>query len=171
MYKIQDVADRRPEKRENMFIKTIKVKKPAVALAAAAAIILCIIIVIAVIIGLMGKPTVYTLKTEAQRQEFMRSMGWEVSEEYLECRVVTIPEEWNDVYEEYNKLQKEQGFDLEKYKGKTVEVYTYQVYNYEGHENKDCMVCNLMICDGVLIGGDVCCTELDGFMQGLKAAN
>ncbi len=151
-----------------MFVKTVKVKKPCAALAGAVAILLCIIVVIAVIIGKAGKPTVYTLKTETQRQDFLKSMGWTVSEKYTECKVVTIPEEFNDVYEEYNKLQKKQGFDLEKYKGKTVEVYTYQVYNYSGHEDKDCMICNLMICDGVLIGGDVCCTELDGFIQGLK---
>lgn len=151
-----------------MFIKTVKIKKPKAALIAAAALILCVIVVIAVILGQMGKPAVYTLKNETQRQAFMKEMGWQVSEEYLECKVVTIPDEFNDVYANYNKLQKEQGFDLEKYKGKTVEVYTYQVLNYKGHENKKCMVCNLMICDGVLIGGDVCCTELDGFMQGLK---
>lgn len=151
-----------------MFIKTIKIKKPGAALAAAVAILLCIIVVIAVIIGKSGKPTVYNLKTESQRQEFIKSMGWEVPKDYLECKVITIPEEWNDVYEEYNKLQKEQGFNLEKYKGKTVEIYTYQVLNYEGHEDKNCMVCNLMICDGILIGGDVCCTELNGFMQGLR---
>lgn len=151
-----------------MFIKTIKIKKPGAALAAAVAILLCIIVVIAVIIGKSGKPTVYNLKTESQRQEFIKSMGWEVPKDYLECKVITIPEEWNDVYEEYNKLQKEQGFNLEKYKGKTVEIYTYQVLNYEGHKDKNCMVCNLMICDGVLIGGDICCTELNGFMQGLR---
>ncbi len=151
-----------------MFVKTVKVKKPGAALAGAAAILLCIIVVIAMIIGKAGKPTVYTLKTEAQRQDFMKSMGWKVSEEYTECKVITIPEDFNDVYKKYNELQKKQGFDLEKYKGKTVEVYTYQVLNYKGHEEKDCMICNLMICDGVLIGGDVCCTELDGFIQGLK---
>ena len=151
-----------------MFVKTVKIKKPGAALAGAVAILLCVIVVIAVIIGKIGNPKVYTLKTETQRQDFLKSMGWSVSEKYTECKVVTIPEEFNDVYEEYNKLQKEQGFDLEKYKGKTIEVYTYQVYNYKGHEDKDCMICNLMICDGVLIGGDVCCTELDGFIQGLK---
>lgn len=101
-----------------MFVKTVKVKKPCAALAGAVAILLCIIVVIAVIIGKAGKPTVYTLKTETQRQDFLKSMGWTVSEKYTECKVVTIPEEFNDVYEEYNKLQKKQGFDLENTKEK-----------------------------------------------------
>ena len=107
-----------------MFVKTVKIKKPGAALAGAVAILLCVIVVIAVIIGKIGNPTVYTLKTETQRQDFLKSMGWSVSEKYTECKVVTIPEEFNDVYEEYNKLQKEQGLDLEKYKGKTIEAYT-----------------------------------------------
>ncbi len=158
----------RPEERVFMFIKTIKVKKPMAALVATVVLILCIVVVIAMIIGKIGKPTVYTLKTETQRQDFMKSMGWSVSEKYLECKVITIPDEFNDVYTGYNDLQKEQGFDLEKYKGKTVEIYSYQVYNYKDHEDKDCMICNLMIYDGVLIGGDVCCTELEGFIQGLR---
>lgn len=89
-----------------MFVKTVKVKKPGAALAGAAAILLCIIVVIAMIIGKAGKPTVYTLKTEAQRQDFMKSMGWKVSEEYTECKVITIPEEFNDVYKSITNCRK-----------------------------------------------------------------
>ena len=40
--------------------------------------------------------------------------------------------------------------------------------NYEGHTEKDCMKLTLIVYNGELIGGDVCCTELGGFMQGLK---
>lgn len=151
-----------------MFVKTVKIKKPAAALVGIVAIILCIIVVIAVVLGKIGKPVVYDMKTESQRQNFMKTMGWEVSKDYIECKVITIPDEFNDVYEQYNQLQKDQGFNLEKYKGKTVEIYSYQVYNYKGHEDNNCIICNLMVSDGVLIGGDVCCTELKGFIQGLK---
>ena len=152
-----------------MYIKTVKIPKPKAVFAAAAAILVCLIVVISVIAGKAAHKEVYTLKTEAQRQEFLSSMGWKVSPEYEQCRVVTIPEEFNDVYNEYNKLQKEQGFDLSKYKGKTIEVYTYRVYNYPGQENEE-IICSLMLCDGTLIGGDVCSTRLDGFMQGLRKA-
>ncbi len=152
-----------------MLIKTFKVKKHGMAIILAVAVAVCVAVAVAVtVVG--GRSNIYTMKTEAQRQEFMKSMGWEVSEEYIECKATVIPEEFNDVYTNYNKLQKEQGFNLEKYKGKTVEIYSYRVYNYEGHENNECMVCTLIIYDGVLIGGDVCCTELDGFMQGLRKA-
>ena len=150
-----------------MFVRSVKLKKPRLLLAAVI-LVLCGLVAAAVIASAKRTPRVYRMSTEEERQEFLSSMGWKVSEEYIECRSVTIPEEFNEVYENYNALQKQQGFDLESYKGKTVEVYSYEVYNYEGHEDKHCMICTLMVCDGVLIGGDVCCTELGGFMTGLK---
>lgn len=151
-----------------MFIKTIKIKKPATALAGIFALIIALIAVTVTVIHKANGADVYVLKTEAQRQSFLKEMGWEVSPEYEDCRVIVIPQEFNEVYKKYNKLQKEQGFDLSDYKGKTVEIYSYPVYNYEGYENKDCIKCNLLICDGKLIGGDVCSIELGGFMQGLR---
>ena len=151
-----------------MFIKTFKVKKPSAALGAIIAIVVAIIAVVAVVVHKIGTPPIYELKNESARQNFLSEMGWKVSKEYEDCKVTAIPEEFNDVYNNYNKLQKEQGFDLEKYKGKTVEIYTYSVYNYKGYEDKDCIKCSLIICDGILVGGDVYSTELKGFMQGLR---
>lgn len=151
-----------------MFIKTFKVKKPSAALACIIALLIAIIAAIIVIVHNVGTPPVYELKTESARQSFLEEMGWKVSNEYEDCKVTVIPEEFNDVYNNYNKLQKEQGFNLEKYKGKTVEIYTYSVYNYDGYESKNCVKCSLIVCDGMLIGGDVYSTEIKGFMQGLR---
>ena len=153
-----------------MFIKTIKVKKPNLLAAALLVVIACLLAVVALTAYRFSKKSQYTLGNEAQRQEFLKEMGWEVSGEFDECRQVLIPEQFNEVYEGYNELQKQQGFDLSAYKGKSCDVYTYKVKNYKGHEDKDDVRCNLMICDDVLIGGDVSSTELDGFMQGLKNA-
>lgn len=153
-----------------MFIKTIKVKKPNLLAAALLVVIACLLAVVALTAYRFSKKSQYTLGNEAQRQQFLKQMGWEVSDEFDECRQVLIPEQFNEVYEGYNELQKQQGFDLSAYKGKSCDVYTYKVRNYKGHEDKDDVRCNLMICDDVLIGGDVSSTELDGFMQGLKNA-
>lgn len=150
-----------------MFVKTFKIKKPGFALLAAGAIVLAVVIILAVLAG-GSKSREYTMKDEKERQSFLKEMGWEVPEEYTECKVVIIPTEFNEVYEKYNDLQKKQGFDLSKYKGKTVEIYTYEVKNYPDHEKN--IVCNLMVYEDVLIGGDVSCIEIDGFMQGLKKA-
>ena len=148
-----------------MFIKAIKIKKSSFMVLVAAVVIIIVAVVMAVVAGAQEGVT-YQLKTEKQRQKFLADMGWEVSEEYLECKVVIIPEKFNDVYEKYNKLQKKQGFDLEKFKGKTVEIYTYEVKNYPDHEKN--IIASLMVYEGELIGGDVSCIELNGFMQGQK---
>ncbi|MBQ9376038.1 MAG: DUF4830 domain-containing protein [Ruminococcus sp.] len=150
-----------------MFIKTVKIKKPAFALAGVIILIITLAVFTILVISKFGEPE-YVLKTEAARQSFLHQLGWQVPKEYEECRIIVIPEDFNDVFENYNKLQKEQGFDLSDYKGKTVEIYTYPVYNYKGYEKKDCIKCNLLICNGKLIGGDVCSVELGGFMQGLQ---
>lgn len=149
-----------------MFIKTIKVKKPTFAVIGAVLAALALLAVIIVTVVRISSPAVYEMKSEAQRQAFLKEMGWEVSDEYDECKAVTIPKEFNEVYEKYNKLQKQQGFDLEDYKGKTAEVYTYAVKNYGNKKHE--VRANLIVCEGQLVGGDVCSAELDGFMQGLR---
>ena len=151
-----------------MIVKTFKVRKKGLVICGG---ILIALLVILIVCGIVHKATAktYPMKTESERQAFMSEMGWEVSEEYTSCKVVSIPEEFNETYESYNELQKEQGFNLKKYKGEMVEIYTYAVYNYPG--NSENVVINLMVFDGNLIGGDVSCNELDGFMQGLKNPN
>lgn len=151
-----------------MFIKSVKVKKPGVLGIAITAGVICLLIILGLTAYRFAKPTVYEMKSEKQRQDFISEMGWQVSKEFDECKAAVIPEEWNEVYENYNKLQKQQGLDLSRFKGKTVEIYTYKVKNYPEHEKSDDINCTLIVYEGQLIGGDVCSVELNGFMQGLK---
>ena len=74
-------------------------------------------------------------------------------------KTVTIPMEFGKVYENYNKLQLSGDFDLRDYKGKEVQVYTY---NCDGDK-----VINLMIYKGRLIGGDISEARLNGSMKAL----
>ena len=151
-----------------MFIRTIKIRKPNLLAAALVAAIVCLTAVLGLTAYRASSGKKWELKNEQQRQEFLEDMGWEVDTGFDSCRQVDIPKEFNEVYEGYNELQKQQGFDLSRYKGRSCEVYTYKVRNYKDHEGMDDVNCNLMIIDGELIGGDVSSTELDGFMQGLK---
>ena len=48
---------------------------------------------------------------------FISNYNWQVDDEPVEVRDVIIPEIFDDVYSNYNKIQIEQGFDLEKYAG------------------------------------------------------
>lgn len=148
-----------------MLVKTIKVKKLGVVIAACIAAALFIFLVVYGVAHAYSDDCV-TLETEEQRQSFIKEMGWETDPSYAETSAAKIPVEFGDVYEQYNEIQKQQGFNLEKYKGKEIEIYSYKITNYpSGREN---VFINLMVFDGRLIGGDVSCNELDGFMQGLK---
>lgn len=147
-----------------MYVRTVKIKSVLKALLTVLVIAAAIFAAVYAVNRLL-RPSGITLAAESDRLEFLKSLGWETSDGAINCREVTIPEEWNDVYTKYNELQLAQGFDLSKYKGKQAVIYSYTVLNYEGQP--DNMVANLLICGDKLIGGDVSCTELGGFMQGL----
>lgn len=108
------------------------------------------------------------LATDQERADYLTSLGWQFTSSFEE-KQVKIPMEFNETYTQYNEIQKAQGFDLADHKGETVTVYTYNITNYPGYEDKDYILANLLVADGTLIGGDVCSTSAsDGFMQGLK---
>ncbi len=80
---------------------------------------------------------------------------------------VIIPAEFDEAYEKYNEIQKKQNLDLSKYSGKRAKRWTYEVKNYPGYENKKGFIqANILIYDGMVIGGDICSVELNGFMRG-----
>lgn len=150
-----------------MLIRSIKIHRPKLLAGMLAAAVIAAIAAVWVFAP-HGKPAVRELNSETKRQAFLDEMGWEVGDTFDSAKTVLIPDDWNDVYEQYNNIQLQQGFDLTAYKGRRVDIYTYKIKNYPGHEGEEGIICDLMICDGQLIGGDVCSTALDGFMQGLK---
>lgn len=109
---------------------------------------------------------VLTAASHEERMSFLSQFGWKVIEEPAEVVEIIIPEEFDETYTAYNQLQINQGFDLAEHKGKRVKRWTYTITNYKGYEDKSCVRANILVCDGVVIGGDVCSTELEGFMHG-----
>lgn len=113
-------------------------------------------------------PTIINCETIEQRQEYIKSFGYATDGEEQKKEIL-IPSVFNDVYEKYNEIQKQQNFDLTEYKGKTATMYTYNITNYE---NSDNVIVNLLVFDGVLIGADLCDTSADnGFLVALNDKN
>ncbi len=111
----------------------------------------------------------FTATSEEEILKFISCYGWEVDSQPAEVREVIIPEIFDDVYSNYNKIQLEQGFNLEKYAGQRVKRWTYIVRNYpETSPEDDYIRINILVSDGVVIGGDVCSVKLDGFMHGFS---
>ena len=101
--------------------------------------------------------------TEEQRTAYLQSFGWEVEPQASETREVMIPAEFNDVYTTYNEMQKAQGFDLKPYAGEICTQYKYKITNYPGEEE---VYATLLVYGDLVIGGDVACSKVDGFMHG-----
>ena len=133
--------------------------------------ILAVLIVIAIVVGgfiiipkLTTAPVKHYGETAVQRREFLNAFGYVISEEPIDVRTVTIPKEFNDVYTKYNIMQKAQNFDLKPFKGKECQQFIYLISNYP-NTNKE-IHATLLVYQGVIIGGDVSCAEVDGFMHG-----
>lgn len=113
----------------------------------------------------MQTSTNVVVQSNEQRLEYLKSFGWEVTEDPVTVKDVVIPETFNEVYEQYNIIQKKQGFDLSQYKGKTVKIWTYQIVNYPDHP--DYVYTNIYTLDDKVIAGDVCNVQSEeGFMHG-----
>lgn len=110
-----------------------------------------------------GKKYALSAADNNARVAFFQQFGWKVDPEPIDTGDVTIPKKFDDVYVAYNNIQKEQGLDLQPYAGKTVRQWIYAVTNYP---NQEAMRGTLLVCDGRVIGGDLCTPALDGFMTG-----
>ena len=95
----------------------------------------------------------------------MQGLGYEVDETATEIKDIVIPENFSAVYEKYNNLQKQAGFDLKNYRGKNAKVYSYSLQNDTEKQ------IHLIVCEDRLIGGDVASLKLNGNMTGLKRKN
>ncbi len=108
------------------------------------------------------------IKTGEDRIRFLESYGWSVETEPAQIAEVTVPYEFDAVYEKYNQIQKGEGLDLSSYRGKTVKRYTYVITNYEYDGT---VYANLLIYKDCVIGADVCSANVNGFMHGLTKEN
>ena len=106
------------------------------------------------------------IKTEDDRIKFLEQLGWQVEPEAIESAEVTIPKEFDKIFTAYNELQKRQGLDLSKYKGKTMMRYTYKIVNYDGYDGT--VYANILVYRNRIVGGDVCSADINGFIHGLE---
>lgn len=101
--------------------------------------------------------------------DYLSTFNWEVEEQPLEVIEITIPLEFGDVYNNYNAIQLEQGFDLSEYKGLNCKRYSYSVLNYP-RQNSDVRA-NILVYNTKVIGGDISLIRIDGFMHGFIDKN
>lgn len=142
-----------------MVIVSAKISKRKVLLGLLAAV--CLILVLTLLPGKNEAPEQLPTEdgvslrggTNDERLAFLQSYGWQVEPTPTQTQDVRIPQEFNDVFTKYNDLQKEQGFDLSRYAGKTAKRYVYAVANHPDGEPEH--FATVLVHKNMIIGGDV----------------
>ena len=102
------------------------------------------------------------IRSKEDVKNFISSFGWEIKDGEPVTEEVTIPDEFDRVFVNYNEIQKRQGLDLSKYKRKKVVRYTYEVTNFKDYEGT--VYANVIVYRNRVVGGDICSAEPDGFV-------
>lgn len=149
-----------------MFVFTAKLNKKK--LLAAAVVLLAAALLAVILLSILGaegtsSPAVRSAEDAAA---YLRSLGWQPEPEPIEVQELVIPRDFSRVYEQYAALQREQGFELERWAGMKATRYSFRLLNYPGGQD---VVADLLVCGESVVAGDVQSTALDGFMEGLTA--
>lgn len=150
-----------------MLAVSVKItKKKAAAVLFIIFAMLCIAVVILSMVKENEEKIDYTASDANGCIEFLKQFGWEVNTAPLEEEKIVIPAELDNVYKEYNEIQKAQGLDITPYAGREVTHMQFEVTNYpNGVENVEA---NLLIYDSKVIAGDICIVSLNGYMHGFN---
>lgn len=97
--------------------------------------------------------------------KFLKEYGWVAEEDVVEIEEIIIPEVFDDVYNNYNDLQKQADLSLDAYKGKKAVRYTYRIKNYPNESGE--VRANVVCVKGKPVAGDIMTVRLDGFMHSL----
>ncbi|MDR0946986.1 MAG: DUF4830 domain-containing protein [Ruminococcus sp.] len=95
-----------------------------------------------------------SMASNSERIAFLNKQGWIVKPDPSSELEVILPTEFNETYKDYLDLQKYQGFDLPRFAGQTVEIFSYDVLNYPDFPEN--ITANMIIKDDKLIGGEIC---------------
>lgn len=90
--------------------------------------------------------------TETDRRDFLNAVGYRATGDAKSTVEYTLPPTLDAVLLGYNEMQKEQGFDLAKYTGKTLTRYTYEL---EGEEGKDKEYATLLVYRDRVVGAEL----------------
>lgn len=151
-----------------MIIFTARVPKRRL-LAGASAALCCVFAVLAFALTLGGRAVaasaeVKNIRDNDDRLAYLAGLGWQTSSQPIATEELLIPEEFDESYTGYLRLQSDQGFDLTQYKGKRVKRYTYQLTNYPSQDEP--VQISLLIYKNRVVGGQIQSSS-GSFLHGL----
>ncbi len=153
-----------------MIIVTARIPKKRLLAGAATALCCCALAAIALVFSLGGRAVAVSaevkhIKDNDDRLAYLSGLGWQVSPQPIATEELLIPEQFDDSYAGYLKLQSDQGFDLARYCGKRVKRYTYQLTNYPTQDEP--VQIALLIYKNRIVGGQIQSSS-GSFLHGLS---
>lgn len=152
-----------------MIIVTARVPKRRLLAGGITALCCCAVVAAALLFTLGGRAItasaeVKNIRTNDDRLAYLGGLGWQVSAQPIATEELLIPEQFDDSYQSYLKLQADQGFDLSQYCGKRVKRYTYQLTNYPAQDEP--VQIALLIYKNRVVGGQIQSSS-GSFLHGL----
>lgn len=102
------------------------------------------------------------IKTAEDRIAFLEGQGLKVKETAIVEENYTMPDDFDRVISGYNEIQKAQGLDLSKYKGRRITHYAFEVTNYDFD---GVVVANMLVYRGRIIALDLSSVDNGGFVS------
>lgn len=106
------------------------------------------------------------MNSDRDRLYFLEQSGYEAAETPISVQEIRLPEVFPPVLEEYARLQRSQGFELERYKGREITVYTYELC---GDTNGTLLFASLYQYRGRIVAGDIHSPALGGYMGPIRS--
>lgn len=126
------------------------------------------VIIAVIIIALLVLSRVFSVEavrldgsTNSKRIVYLKSLGLQVDDSDASSKEIVIPQTFDEVYKEYNSLQKKAGFDLSHFKNKKAVLYTYWL------EDRKAQV-HLIVYNKEIIGGDISDINVNGIVKPLQ---
>lgn len=104
------------------------------------------------------------ITTNEERVRFIESLGVMVKDEAATDETFCAPDSFDRIILGYNEVQKSQGLDLTKYRGKRITHYAYEVENFDYNGT---VYANLYIYKGRVVGCDISSLDGEGFISPL----
>ena len=109
------------------------------------------------------------VKTNEDRVNFLSQFGWQVKSDPVSSEKIRLPDTFDKVLMGYNEIQKNQGLDLSRYKGKELVRYTYEITNYKDYDGV--VYATVLTYRNKVVGGDICSADTGGFIHGFETNN
>lgn len=104
------------------------------------------------------------INSEKELYDFIASLGIQVKTPAYNSSKVDLPRVFDALYSKYNDIQKQQGFDLSKYCGKTLDRYIFEMTNYPAWQGTEKVFLTLFVYKNKIVGGDISSKENGGFV-------